>query len=84
VYNIGGGKENAASVLEIIDILKSEYGLELNYSYDDRNRQGDHICYYTDMGKFKKDYPEWKITKGLGEIIGEIVERIKNRNNVGQ
>ena len=79
VYNIGGGKENAASVLEIVEILKRDYGLELNYSYDDRNRQGDHVCYYTDMGKFKRDYPEWKISKGLEEIIGGIVGGLRGR-----
>jgi len=73
-YNLGGGKENSASVLEIIDILKNEHRIDLPYSYSEDNRIGDHICYYTDMSKFKKDYPEWEITKDLRNIIGEIVE----------
>ncbi|MAG02055.1 NAD-dependent epimerase [Candidatus Pacearchaeota archaeon] len=77
VYNIGGCKENAASVLEVIEILKRDYDLDLEYSYDGKNRMGDHICYYSDMGKFKKDYPEWKITLNLRDIISEIVEGLK-------
>ena len=74
VYNLGGGKENAASIIEIIDILKTEFGLKLNYTYSDENRIGDHICYYTDLTKLKSDYPEWKIKIPIKEIIKEIIE----------
>ena len=74
VYNLGGCRENSASVLEIINFLKKEFNLELNYSYSDENRIGDHICYYSDMGKFKNHYPAWKITKDLREIIREIID----------
>ena len=74
VYNLGGGKENSASILEIIEILEKEFGLKLDYRYSDKNRVGDHICYYTDMSKFKRDYPDWKITMNIREIIKEMVE----------
>lgn len=77
VYNIGGTKQNAASILEIIDLLKQEFNLDLNYNYLETNRIGDHICYYTDMTKFKKDFPEWKITKSLKNIVAEIIEAKK-------
>jgi len=74
VYNIGGCKENAVSILETIDILEKDFNLKLNYTYVNQNRVGDHICYYSDMTKFKKDYPSWSITKPLREIIKDIVE----------
>jgi len=74
VYNIGGGKENSASILEIINILDSDYGFKLNYTYEENNRIGDHICYYTDIEKFRKDYPGWRITWTLKDIINEIIE----------
>jgi len=74
VYNIGGTKKNAASILEIINTLKENFGYKLNYTYTEKNRKGDHICYYTDMSKFKKHYLEWGITKSLKEIISEIIE----------
>jgi len=75
VYNIGGTKINAASILEIIEILEKDFDLKLNFSYSEINRIGDHICYYTDMGKFKKDFPEWKIKNNLRDIISEIVKK---------
>jgi CDP-paratose 2-epimerase len=71
-YNLGGGKENSASIIEIIDKLEDNHGLDLQYSYVDENRVGDHICYYTDLTKFQTDYPDWRITIGLDEIIEEI------------
>ncbi len=80
VYNIGGGKQNAASILEIIDILNRDFGLNLKYSYVDQHRIGDHICYYTDLSKFKRDFPSWKITKNLHDIIREIID--KKRKNM--
>ena len=73
-YNLGGCKENSASILEVINILDKDFGLKLKYTYIDNNRIGDHICYYSDMSKFKRDFPEWKITRNLKEIIEEIIE----------
>jgi len=73
VYNLGGCRENALSILETIDILKEDFGLELKYTYDEKNRVGDHICYYSDMTKFKRDYPGWRIKMRVHDIIDEIV-----------
>lgn len=77
VYNIGGGRKNSASILEIVAILKKEFDLDLKYSYEKTNRVGDHICYYTDLSKLKKDYPNWKIQWPLNKIIAEIIEKKK-------
>ena len=73
VYNIGGGRENSASILEIIHYLKHNHGLELNYSVSDKNRSGDHICYYTDLSKLKSHFPDWSITISLNNIIDDII-----------
>ena len=75
VYNLGGCKDNAASVLEVIQTLRDDHNLDLSYNLSDENRAGDHICYYSDMTKFKADYPTWKIQHSLKDIIGEMVER---------
>jgi len=72
-YNLGGCKENAASILETIDLLKQEFDLRLNHSYLDQNRIGDHICYYSDMSKFRRDFPDWRITRSLKAITEEII-----------
>jgi CDP-paratose 2-epimerase len=74
VYNIGGCQRNAASILEVIDILAADFGLNLKYTYSENNRIGDHICYYSDMSKFRNEYPGWKQEYSLHDIITEIVK----------
>jgi CDP-paratose 2-epimerase len=73
VYNLGGGRENAASVLECIAMIKDISGHELQWSYSDQNRIGDHICYMSDLRKLKSHYPGWGITRSLPEITREMV-----------
>ncbi|MBF0216186.1 MAG: NAD-dependent epimerase/dehydratase family protein [Candidatus Omnitrophica bacterium] len=74
VYNIGGCRENSVSILETVEILEKKYGLKVEYDYNDKHRIGDHLCYYSDMSRFRKDYPGWKITVGLDKIFDGIVE----------
>ena len=73
VYNLGGGKSNAASVLECIEKIKEFTSKEFNPGYIDKNRIGDHICYYSDLGKLKSHYPGWEINYPLNDIIRDIV-----------
>jgi CDP-paratose 2-epimerase len=74
VYNLGGGKDNACSILEAFEKVESLTGKKQVYSYVEENRVGDHICYYSDLRKMKTDYPDWSIQKTLDAIIYEIVE----------
>lgn len=76
VYNIGGCRDNSASILEIIDKLK-EFGYELNFQVSNEARKGDHICYITNMKKFKNHYPSWRQEKDLNTTILEIIESSK-------
>jgi CDP-paratose 2-epimerase len=73
VYNLGGGRANSISVLEAIERIEQMSGKKLTWRYVEQARQGDHICYITNLGKFKKDYPNWKITRGMDTIIEEII-----------
>jgi len=75
VYNIGGCKENSSSILEIIDTLDDVYGIPLDHEIMNDNRPGDHICYYTNMTKFKTHYPLWKKQWSLNDIISEMINR---------
>lgn len=72
VYNIGGGRENSVSILEAFERIAALSGRRMQHEYVDRNREGDHICYVSDLRKMKAHYPGWSITRGLGEIFGEI------------
>jgi CDP-paratose 2-epimerase len=80
VYNLGGGKKNTCSILEAFDILESISNKKMIYEYFEKNREGDHICYYSDLSKIKKDYPKWEITKSLSTIFDEIFESCLMKN----
>lgn len=82
VYNIGGGQDNSCSILEAFDITANITGKKQLYSYVNRNRSGDHICYYSDLSKMKAHYPKWNITKSLPQTIEEIVISWKKRIGV--
>lgn len=73
VYNLGGGRENSISMLEAIAKTEEMSGKKLNWKYVDDNRIGDHICYISDLSKFKSHYPKWNITIGLDEIFRQII-----------
>jgi len=79
VYNIGGGKDNTCSILEAFAIAEKYSGKKMNYTYSEKNREGDHICYYSDLRKMKEHYPNWNITISLDETIRQIVEAWKTR-----
>ncbi len=73
VYNIGGGPANSISILEAFRLAESVTGMPMKWEYVDQNRQGDHICYISNLAKMRSHYPQWDITKGLEETFGEIV-----------
>jgi CDP-paratose 2-epimerase len=81
VYNLGGGKQNSCSMLEAFAHAEAATGKPMNYVYSDQNREGDHICYYSDLRKMVSHYPDWGITKSLGDIFSEIAASWQQRNS---
>jgi CDP-paratose 2-epimerase len=72
VYNLGGGKSNACSILEAFRMAQAVTGNAMQWRYVEENRAGDHICYYSDLRKMQAHYPNWKISKTLPDIFEEI------------
>lgn len=72
VYNIGGGRFSNCSVLEAIDLCQEIAGKEMEWSYVEQNRIGDHIWWIGDNGRFEADYPEWKLRYDVPAILQEI------------
>jgi CDP-paratose 2-epimerase len=72
VYNLGGGRENSISILEAFDLISEISGKPMKHEYVDQNRQGDHICYISNLTKMKAHYPGWQITKDLRTTFEEI------------
>ena len=74
VYNLGGGRDNSASILECFAKLEALTGKPVDHVYDERNREGDHICYISDLKKLKSHFPGWTVTRSLDSIVEEMVE----------
>ena len=72
VYNLGGGRSNSCSILEAFARIAAVSGKPMRYEYVDKNREGDHMCYISDLSKIKDHYPQWDITKSLDDIFTEI------------
>lgn len=79
VYNIGGGYDNTCSILEAFAMIEKLSGKPMRYTYMDKPRIGDHICYYSDLRKMKEHYPSWDITRSLDDIFQEIYEGLLRR-----
>jgi CDP-paratose 2-epimerase len=73
VHNLGGGHSNSISMIEAIAKIEQMTGKKMNWKYVEENRKGDHICYISDLTKFKSHYPNWSITIGLNEIFRQII-----------
>jgi CDP-paratose 2-epimerase len=72
VYNIGGGRANSVSILEAFDRISALSGRKMHFEYINKNREGDHICYISDLSKMRRHYPGWNISKSLDDVFEEI------------
>jgi CDP-paratose 2-epimerase len=72
VYNIGGSRQSNCSILEAIEICEEISGRKLKWSYEETNRVGDHIWWISDVRKFQRHYPTWKLRYGLRDILEDI------------
>ena len=73
VYNAGGGRNNSISILEAIEKISSVAKKTPIIKVNQENRIGDHKWYITNSSKFQKDYPNWKISYSLENLIEEMV-----------
>ncbi len=73
-YNLGGCRTNSASVLECIALIEEVTNRKIKYRYVEQNRRGDHICYISDMTKFKSHFPSWSLQYDLKKIVSQMVE----------
>jgi CDP-paratose 2-epimerase len=76
VYNLGGGRANSISVLEAIDGFQNLMGKKLSWRYEEQPRVGDHICYISNLDRFRRDYPEWTLTRSLTSILQELARDV--------
>ncbi len=72
VYNMGGGRHSNCSMLEAIALCEQIADRQLDWTYVDDNRLGDHMWWITDLSKFQDHYPAWNLTYRIPEILREI------------
>jgi CDP-paratose 2-epimerase len=74
VYNCGGGRDNSCSILEAFAHTERRTGNPMKWEYVDKAREGDHICYISDLGKMRRHYPHWDVTRSLEDLFDEITD----------
>jgi CDP-paratose 2-epimerase len=79
VYNIGGGRFSNCSMLEAIDLAQKITGHELNWSYQEDNRIGDHVWWISDLSRFQAHYPNWSLRYDIPMILTAIAETGRER-----
>src|SRR3954447_3808986 len=72
VYNLGGGRESNCSMREAITACERISGRELDWTYSDQARMGDHRWWISDLSAFKADYPEWELRYDLETTLRAI------------
>lgn len=82
VYNLGGGRGNSCSILEAFTKISAISGKAMDYVYVDKNREGDHICYISDLSKIYSHYPKWGLSKTLDDIFIEVHSAWINRSSI--
>lgn len=71
-YNIGAGRESCCSVIEALQDASNILNREFKVEHLDDERLGDHLfCLYS-SNKFKREYPNWKITYNRAKLMKEI------------
>lgn len=81
VYNLGGGKSNAASLLECVELIYGRTGKRPQLAYNPIHRAGDHICYYTDLSRLKSHFPQWRLTYDLEQILDEMIHSMDQKRS---
>lgn len=72
VYNLGGSRHSHCSMLEAIHLSEEISGKNLDWTYLEDNRIGDHIWYVSDVRKFQSHFPNWKYRYDLRALLQEI------------
>jgi CDP-paratose 2-epimerase len=69
IYNLGGGRDNATSVLQAIQLVERSLGRPLHHSYSAEAPADEPACYYANIAKAKADYPGWAVSMRLPQIV---------------
>jgi CDP-paratose 2-epimerase len=80
IYNVGGGIENSASLLEMTSICEKITGNKIKIGSEVETRTADLRIYITDNSLIEKEIG-WKPTKNVEQIFTDIFHWIKENEN---
>jgi CDP-paratose 2-epimerase len=83
VYNMGGGRFSNCSMLEAVSMCEAIAERQLDWTYAEQNRTGDHIWWISDIGRFSAHYPTWRLAHDVPSILGEIYDQNVDRWSAG-
>ena len=76
IFNIGGGAENAVSILELVGVLRERIGKEIAVGFDSW-RPGDQKVYISDISKAGKElgwHPKVGKHAGISKLLSWVTE----------
>lgn len=80
VYNLGGGPENAISLLDLLGRLEEIRDEEVPVRYDDW-RPGDQPVYVSDIGKARSEFG-WEPAVGWRDGVGRLVDWVRENRDL--
>jgi len=79
VFNLGGGRHSNCSMLEAIAMAEALTGRQMDISYGEDNRIGDHIWWISDTRAFQTAYPEWGYRYDIQTLMADIHAGVTER-----
>lgn len=73
VFNLGGGRPRAISILEAVGLVERFVGQVIEVEQIEEPRRGDHRWWITDSSAFENRYA-WKPVMGINDMIEEIYQ----------
>ena len=77
IYNIGGGAENAVSLLELMQLISTSTGKALHVSFAP-GRTGDQPAYVTDYTKLH-GHTGWRATTSVAETLSKMQRWLQDK-----
>jgi CDP-paratose 2-epimerase len=74
LFNIGGSRYSNCSILEAIQYVEKKINITVNTINIKTPRVGDHQWYISDISKFKKNYPDFRLKYNIFKILDEIID----------
>ncbi len=73
VFNVGGGYDNACSIIEAAAEIGKRLGKAPILSLGHPPRKGDHVVYYSSLARVRSAFPGWGEIASLSVIYNDLV-----------